>query len=332
MTIGNKVLLSLSMLLLICTLSACEQTEQSQTKIIKENEQSLENRTTVKEQKDISYSFKNPKTGQEFTILHLYMLYENFFETVKDYPDESPYELFEQKVIEPVYDACIKDAEYYKYSVYEWTPEESVFTNIQKQIESMDKDHFNRLFEESLIKSSDLLPSDKRTTVCVFPQTKGFPAMGTIGSGKILVSYNEGLSDDFLQFGIAHEYHHSVWFEKHYTGDYLLLTNLDGILMEGQAMMFETLLYPDSNSTDYTVDESFNKEHWNVMESFLDSSYKVEFLIGGFYDLPKLYGYSEGYKMIRSYLNLHPNMAVEEWTSKSSKEIFEEGNYTANYE
>jgi len=36
--------------------------------------------------------------------------------------------------------------------------------------------------------------------------------------------------------------------------------------------------------------------------------------------------------MFRSYLNMHPNMTVEEWTSKSSEEIFVEGNYKANYE
>ena len=64
------------------------------------------------------------------------MLYENYFETVKDNPDESPYELYQQVIIEPVYDACFKDAEYYKFSVFEWTPEESDFNSIKNQIES----------------------------------------------------------------------------------------------------------------------------------------------------------------------------------------------------
>lgn len=36
--------------------------------------------------------------------------------------------------------------------------------------------------------------------------------------------------------------------------------------------------------------------------------------------------------MISSYLNLHPDATVEECTSKSPREILEEGNYEANYE
>ncbi|MFF2755886.1 DUF2268 domain-containing putative Zn-dependent protease [Psychrobacillus sp. NPDC058041] len=328
MNIANKALISFCFLLLIFILSACKQTEQSQENIIMENEQ-----------QNISYSFKNPNTGQEFTIIHAYMLYENYFETIKNHPDESPYQLYKQVIIDPVYDACFKDAEYYKFSVFEWSPEESDFNSIKNQIESMDKDYLNELFEESLVKSSDILSSDKKTTVCVFPKNEKFPSdLETAGSGKILVYlnyfddyYNLSELDNYYKSGMSHEYHHSVWTEKHYKGDYYL-TVLDDLIMEGQAVMFETLVYPDSNSTDYVVDESFYKEYWSKIETYLGSSYSVEFLIGGSNGLPDYYGYSEGYKMIRSYLNLHPDMTVEEWTSKSPKEIFEEGNYMANYE
>lgn len=319
MNIAKKVLISFCMLLFILILSAC-----------RENKQFHENIGMENEQQDISYSFQNSNTGQEFNIIHAYMLYENYFDTVKDHPDESPYQLYKQEIIEPIYDACFKDAEYYKFSIYKWTPEESDFNSIKKQIESMNKDYINELFEESLVKSSDILPSDNKTTVCVFPENASFPSdMATFGSGKILVFFNGFY--DYYKSAMSHEYHHSVWTERHFTKDYFM-TVLDQLLMEGQAVMFETLVYPDSNSTDYVVDESFNKEYWSRIETHFESSATVEFLIGGTNGLPDYYGYSEGYKMIRSYLNLHPNMTVEEWTSKSPKEIFEEGNYMANYE
>ena len=145
----------------------------------------------------------------------------------------------------------------YKLDVFEWTPEESDFNSIKNQIESIDKDHLNKLFEESLVKSSDILSSDKKTTVCVFPENERFPSdMVTFETGKIIVFFNElnnyfNLSelDNYNKSGISHEYHHSVWMEKHYTEDYYL-TVLDYLIMEGQAVMFETLVYPDSNSTD----------------------------------------------------------------------------------
>ena len=44
----------------------------------------------------------------------------------------------------------------------------------------------NMLIEDSLVKSSDILSSDKKTTVCVFPENEKFPSdMITFGTGKI---------------------------------------------------------------------------------------------------------------------------------------------------
>ncbi|WP_342506828.1 DUF2268 domain-containing putative Zn-dependent protease [Sporosarcina sp. FSL K6-2383] len=319
MNTTNKVLITIC-ILLIFTLSACKKTEQSHKEINSENEQ-----------RTISYSFKNPNTEQEFNIIHAYLLYENYFETVKDNPDESHYKLYKEEIIKPVYEACFKDAEI-RVNVLEWTPKESNFDSIENQIESMNTDHLNKVFEESLIKSSDILSSDKKTTVCIFPRLERFPSdMMTIGAGKIIVSYRK--FDNSYKPNMAHEYHHSVWFRKHYTENYNL-TGLDHLILEGRAVMFETLVYPDLNSS-YYVDESFNKEYWSKIQSYLESTATREIdemKFGGSSGLPNNYGYSEGYKMIRSYLNLHPNMTVEEWTSKSSKEIFEEGNYIANYE
>ncbi|WP_313894563.1 DUF2268 domain-containing putative Zn-dependent protease [Psychrobacillus sp.] len=331
MNITNKALISFFMLLLIFILSACKQTEPSRENILMENEQ-----------QNISYSFKNPNTGQEFNIIHAYKLYENFFETVKDNPDESSHKLYREEVIEPVYHACFKDTEYLEIDLFEWTPEETDYTSIKSQVESMDKNHLNKLYEESLVKSSDMLPSDKKTTVCVFPKNEKFPSdMLTVGSGKILVFYNDfdnyltlSQLDNNSKSGMSHEYHHSVWIEKHYTEDYFE-TTLDRIIMEGKAVMFESLVYPDSNSTDIVIDESFDKEDWSRIEPDLEgyvTDQIYEILIGGTNGVPNYYGYSEGFKMIRSYLNLHPDMTIEEWSSKSPKEILDEGNYMANYE
>lgn len=338
MNMANKVILSFCMLLLIFILQACKQTEQSQENIIMENEQSHEDIIMENEQQDISYSFKNPNTGQEFEIIHAYMLYKNYFETVKDNPDESPNELYQKIIIEPVYDACFKGANY-KFSVFDWIPEESDFNSIKKQIESLDKEHMNKLIEDSLVKSSDILSLDNITTVCVFPENEKFSSdMYTLGTGKITVYLSElnnyfilSELDNYNKSGISHEYHHSVWLEKHDTEDYFM-TVLDNIIMEGSAIMFETLVYPDTNSKVFVLDESFNKEYWSKIETYLESSGTNEFILGGSRGLPDFYGYSEGYKMIRSYLNLHPDATVEEWTSKSPREIFEEGNYMANYE
>lgn len=75
------------------------------------------------------------------------------------------------------------------------------------------------------------------------------------------------------------------------------------------------------------------KELWSKVEPDLnkyDLNRTSEILHGG-KGLPKGYGYIEGYKMVKSYLDLHPNVTPEEWTALSSKEIFEKGDYLEHY-
>ena len=314
-------------LILVCllvslTLSAC-----------KENEESHEEEHIENELQNISYAFENPKTNQQFNLIHVYLLYENYFTTVKEQPDESISKLYKQEVITPINEVCFKEAEYSDVKAnFEKVPKRSEFDRVQKQIEKMNSDQLNEVFEESLIQSSDILPTDKETTVCIFPGDKHFPSdMGTIGAGEIVVYYT-GFRRDF-KAGMAHEYHHSVWLERH-SSEKDLRTGLDRLTMEGQAVMFETLVYPDLNSMYALLDESFNKEHWSKTEPYLNRIDGLEIqdiITGGSNGIPTSYGYSEGYKIIRSYLDLHPDMTVEEWTSKDPKEIFEEVNYIDNY-
>lgn len=317
-----KKVLSLICMILFFTLSACEQ-----------NEHSHEDAKIENEQQNISYTFENPKTEQEFKIVHAYQLYENFFEAVENQPDEQLSKLFQQEIITPVNEACFEDAKLMdSKSVFELLTKRSEFERVKKQIEKMNTDQLNEVFEESLVKSSDVLPTDKETTVCIFPENENFPSdMGTIGAGKIIVYYSR--FHKYFKSGMSHEYHHSVWFEKHLKENGLL-TGLDHLTLEGEAVMFETLVYPNLNTMYALLNESFNKEHWSKIEPYLESpagSEIQDMIIGGSNGIPISYGYSEGYKLVRSYLDLHPDLTVEEWTAKDPNEIFEEVNYIANY-
>ncbi|MFS0688800.1 DUF2268 domain-containing putative Zn-dependent protease [Sporosarcina sp. 179-K 8C2 HS] len=322
--IANKVLASIC-ILIIFTLSACEKNEQPNEDIKLEDKQ-----------QEITYSFTNPNTGQEFTIFHSYLLYENYFEAVEDNPDESLYKLYQQEVVQPVYEACLENSDFAdSATLLKWVPREGELDTLKNQIGLINKDYLNEVFEESLVKSSDILPSDKKTTVCVFPENKRTPSemLTIVETGNIIVFHSK--PDLLYKAGMAHEYHHSVWVGKHYNEN-AYLTGLDYLILEGQAVMFETVVYPNLNSSYLVNDERFNKEHWSKIEPYLDSVATPEIIDemiqGSSNGLPNYYGYSEGYKMIRSYLSLHPEMTVEEWTSKSPKEIFEEGNYIANYQ
>ncbi len=96
--------------------------------------------------------------------------------------------------------------------------------------------------------------------------------------------------------------------------------------------MFEKLVYPDLNFT--RIDLDYNKVYWSDVAADLEKHNLIRALeiIRGGNGLPFSYGYSEGYKMVKSYLDLHPNVSIEEWTALSPKEIFEKGKYLENYQ
>ncbi|KAB7672031.1 DUF2268 domain-containing protein [Bacillus sp. B1-b2] len=107
---------------------------------------------------------------------------------------------------------------------------------------------------------------------------------------------------------------------------------MDHLILEGKAVMFEKLVYPDVTAT--IVNYNYNKDYWEQIEPYLyeaDINRAYEITLGG-NGLPNSYGYSEGYKMLKSYLDKHPGLSVEEWTSISGKVIYEEGRYMDYYQ
>jgi uncharacterized protein YjaZ len=214
-------------------------------------------------------------------------------------------------------------------SLLDSTPEGVAELEIISEKLEIRKEKINELIQESLLKSAELLPSQNDIAVCVFPSNNENMPMVTVGAGKIIIAYNQYYNDLLIKIGVAHEYHHSVWAEKYLRNH--SATVLDNLIFEGKAVMFEKTVYPIHSYT--PIDMTYNKESWSKIEPDLykqDLNRSLEILHGG-KDLPRLYGYSEGYKMIKSYLDLNPDLTPEEWTALSTQEIIEKGKYFENY-
>jgi Predicted Zn-dependent protease (DUF2268) len=283
---------------------------------------------------DIIVAFEHPETGQPFEIVHAYKLYDGYIEkATSEQTDEERMELYKSEIIDPVYEACFHDGEYL-YMVDSLLEEAPIHLNtLSNLIDTIDPDATNAAIKEALIRSSDLLPTEGKTTVCIFPNIdiKVKPKMVTAGAGKIIVLYNKYYELDPMKATIAHEYHHSVWAEKYHTNSDSV-TVLDNIVFEGKAVMMEKLAYPELTST--PVDPDFNKSNWEKIAGHLETvslEKSLEILRGGG-DLPPLYGYSEGYKMVKAYLEKHPGLEPKDWLGISEDEIFKEGDYGSNYE
>ncbi|AWE09274.1 Zn-dependent protease [Lysinibacillus sp. 2017] len=299
-------------------LTSCTQTENS------EKEQNTDD-------SKIMYTFENPQTSQKYKIIHVNSLFERYFEKVKDTPSESKLELYKKEVIQPVYSDCFENGEFIHMadSTLNKAPTSLTELKVVSDLIETRKDELNALIQDALLKSAQLLPSERDVAVCVFPSSNSKVWMYNVGAGKIVIPYNEYFDDDFIKISVAHEYHHSVWAEKYLSNHSVSV--LDNLIFEGKAVMFGKTVYPD---IDYTsIDLTYNKELWSKIEPDLnkkDLNRSLEIITGG-NDLPLFYGYSEGYKMIKSFLDLNPNQSPEEWTALSTQEIIEKGKYFENY-
>ncbi|MEY9976411.1 DUF2268 domain-containing putative Zn-dependent protease [Lysinibacillus sp. RC79] len=317
-----KIVMAFVLIISILTLTSCTQTEKSKNKLSDSNEkQDIESIVT---------SFEHPQTKQKFEIVNAYKLYNNYIDEVKSNPELSQLEIYNEEVIKPIYSACFEDGEYLHIADPVLNVDPDSLTENQKLSEQIDREETEKIIKGALIKSSDLIASENETTVCVLPVTNTKASMVTVGAGKIIVLYNKSYTENDLRSGIAHEYHHSVWTEKYLRKD-IPRTILDNLIFEGKAVVFDKLVYPDIYY--YPIYTTYNKDDWSKIALDLEKSdfnRSYEIIMGG-NGLPSLYGYGVGYKLVKSYLDLNPNLTPEEWTAISSKEIFEKGNYLENF-
>lgn len=312
----------IAVFILICTiltLASCTQTEESHKK---------------EDVESIVSSFEHPQSKQKYKIINAFKLYDNYQDKVESNPNQSKREIYQDEVIEPIYSDCFDKGEYLHMAHYALNVAPDQLTENQLLSEKIDREETEKLIKEALFKSSDLIPSEKETTVCVFPATNVNAYMVTVGAGKITVLYNKDYTEEDIRIGISHEYHHSIWAEKYVKKD-MKFTILDNLVFEGKAVMFSKLVYPEyPNDYDTLMYSEYNRENWSKVVGDLNSinlerSQEINF---GGDDLPYSYGYSEGYKMVKSYLKLHPNVTPEEWTALNANEIFEKGNYIEHYQ
>lgn len=306
---------------MLLMLTSCTQTDKSEEQL-HNKEQNIN---------EIMYTYEDPQTNQKFKIVQLSQLFESYIEKVKENLNNANLELYKEEIIQPVYKDCFENGEYLHMAeeLLNSVPDNlAALETISENLETRE-DEINELILNSLLKSAELLPSQNDIAVCVFPSSSENIPMLTVGAGKIIIPYGYS-SDEKIKVGVAHEYHHSVWAEKYLSTDSVSV--IDNLIFEGKAVMFEKTVYPNSYATT-PVDLAYNKELWSKIEPDLykqDLNRSLEIIVGG-KDFPWLYGYSEGYKMIKSYLDINPNRTPEEWTALSTQEIIEKGKYFENY-
>lgn len=262
-------------------------------------------------------------TTQAFTVLLLDQQITEYLEAVKNDPNKPKKEIFEEKVFQPVWEECFQGGEYLHLlaEVRKTPPEELVYLEkITNEQQSLIK--VKATVQEALIQSAHYLPGQETTTVCIMPATSRNNSALTIGSGKILLFSNPYLfrSDHELAGTVAHEYHHSVWTAKHFD-PYHPFTLLDALLFEGKAMHFQELVYPGSSYIP-NYDDRYEEAREELMKRLgsVDIHLRNEMMFGSD-RIPYAFGYAEGYRLVKQYLQENPQVKIEQWTSMEPEEF-----------
>jgi len=261
----------------------------------------------------------------EFEILETNDLFVKYLESVDTTEDAK--ELYDKEIIQPIYDSCFKDGEHVHMAEDFLTNPPDDLSMLKTNVNAYDSKRMINNIKQALTKSSEYIKGKKKTTVCILPTRSSEDLDGlNVGSGKILIYTHLFDSDESIQTIIAHEYHHNVWTERY--NDSSSSTVLDNLVFEGKARMFEEKVIGH-----VSVEMSSNQEVWDTIEGdlFKEDLDRALEIINGTNEIPYLYGYSEGYKMVKSYLEEYPETSIEEWTKLDAKTIFEKGKYVEKY-
>jgi hypothetical protein len=166
-------------------LTSCTQTEKSEKQLHKKKQNT--------DYRESMFTFENPQTKQKYKIVHVNPLFQRYIEKVKENPSYLTLDLYKEEIIQPVYKDCFENGEFLHMvdPLLNSAPEGIAELEIISEKLEIRKEKINELIQDSLLKSTVLLPSQNDITVCVFPSSNVNMPMVTVGVGKIIIPYNQ---------------------------------------------------------------------------------------------------------------------------------------------
>ncbi|CAG9622478.1 DUF2268 domain-containing putative Zn-dependent protease [Sutcliffiella rhizosphaerae] len=305
-------------LLLILFLTSCEQGEMQEEVIAEEKE------------KVGVFSVQHETGEQNFEIIPLYESLRVYIEKAREAEDPNLHVLYMQNVFTPNWDKCFREGEYLQLMNKYINKPPANLDALERLVDKMAGANLEQIIKQSLIESAQLL-SGPDTNVCILPYNQNAGGLAVnIGAGKITIFYDDNFyrTEEDLAGTVAHEYHHSVWTDRHYTHGYTTL--LEYMIFEGRAESFKHRLYP--TATTYSITQQQEETSWAKIVDSLDSiSLDNQKIILGGGEFPRLYGYAAGFNIMQDFLNNNPEVTIDEWTALSPEKILEKSNYVDRF-
>ncbi|RSK26037.1 hypothetical protein EJF36_03635 [Bacillus sp. HMF5848] len=300
--------------------------------------------TTQSNLQDKPYTPPSPHTftynNQEFQIIPMYgelMSYVQYVEKGNSH-DASTYREF---VLEPFRTEAFGENDGYdiytsNYREYFDVPIDIYQLKRDILILSEYQDIINSAISEALKQSRDLLPGgDKKFYIIPFI-SNGYASSSagiTLNEEVVVLQIGSSFLDEELKNVTAHEYHHTIFLEHQDKTNRSLPTLIGNILLEGKAVAFAKMIYPDVLPKLENILYDDEKFVWEEIKKDMNSADKslYEKFIYGDANIPRLSNYKVGYQIMKSYIEHNPDVDILEWTLMPAEDILAESKYTDKF-
>jgi uncharacterized protein YjaZ len=332
----NRYLL-ITIVIIISLLSGCvEERASEKVKQVKTDIPSNQ-----KEETD-GYSIQNAtpdqfKVGeQEFEIVPVFEPHLEYIQKVRETQESNHKELFISTVIQPFRKETLGENRGLWLNDYLTAP-----INIEKLNESIilldeNYERFSQLIKESLEKSAKLLPGGKKT-IYLFPfnpdhsvlisRMNGVTGIAAPEQFIVLQIAPQKYKEEMIPYTMAHEYHHTVYFEKIKTQKRDLI---DYVLVEGRADSFANLIYPNMNihwTAELPLDLVQTIWTWSNERRYSFNEDDFAEMRTGNRIIPQWSDYRIGYQIMQDFLEKNADVPINEWTFMDADEILEKSHF-----
>jgi uncharacterized protein YjaZ len=280
--------------------------------------------------------------GQAPPDVNVLLVYEgmaNYLSALDANPTANRKDLWQIHVTTPYWKPCAEGGEFADYAPSLATPPANTEA-LRSAINTIRASSLEKVVRSAIEKSASLLPTSS-TTVCLLAADSsqrdlvdmhgisGF----TAGAGKIWLSILPvGDWKDWITYGVAHEYHHSVWTRRQAQRQ-PINDMTDYLVFEGRADSFARLVEPQRRAPwTEALTSRQEREAWRTIRRHLSASSAQllqGLMFGGTEGVPRWGGYTIGFAIVQDYLTSHSDLTVSQWTDLGAAGIVRESPYVS---
>jgi uncharacterized protein YjaZ len=271
------------------------------------------------------------------TVVPVYEGMASYADAIAANPNADRIALWQEKVVDPYWQRCAAGGEYIDYAPPLKTPFADI-VSLRASASALRSSPIESVVRSAVQKSGSALPGPA-TTVCILAADSSWTYLQdmhgvggfTAGTGKVwLTILPAGDWKDWITHGVAHEYHHSVWTALYYKTN-PILNMADYLVFEGRADSFANIIDPQHHSPwTNALTRQQERTAWRTIERRLqstDAQLLQGLMFGGAEGVPHWAGYTIGFQIVQSFLKVHPDLTVNQWTAIPANELLKQASY-----